>query len=362
VQTAPACSPTSATTSASAPDLKGVSAGLAATGGSPFGVFVAPGGKYYLVTVSNAVAVLRAGAALHPRLVRTILVPGAGLGGALTRGGRFLLAATGSGATVIDVAAAEDGAHGAVVGTLTSPHGSGAVEVFITPDNHYAFVSLQNSSELAVFNLQAALKGGFTTSHFIGYVPVPAEPVGMTSDGTWLYVASLSGKLSVISLARAEHNQAHAVVAHVAAGCGAARAMISRNHQFIWVTDRQADALLAFSVPKLRTDQQHALQAKVMVGVTPVGETFVDGGDTILVADANLNDISGAQSTVAVVSVVNALTNKPALLGYLPVGSEPRQFAVAAGGRTALLTLQGAHRLEAIAVRTLPGPPVASGG
>jgi hypothetical protein len=224
------------------------------------------------------------------------------------------------------------------------------VEVFVTRDDHYAFVSLQNSSELAVFNLRAALTDGFSASDFIGYVPVPAGPAGMASDGTWLYVASLSGELSVVSLARAEHHQAHAVISEVPAGCGASRAMISRNHQVIWVTDRQADALLAFSVPRLLA-KQHALIAKVMVGVTPVGETFIDGGATILVADADLSHPPGARSTVAVVS---ALNGKQALLGYLPVGPGPRQFAVASGGKTALLTLEGAHQLEEVAVRTLP--------
>jgi len=354
--TAPACTATSATTTARARDLTGVSTGTADTGGNPFAVVVASGGQYSFVTVRNAVDVLRTGNALHPALERTVPAPGAGLGAVLAPGGRYLVAAAGSGAIVLDVADAEDGKPGAVVGKLTSPHGSGAVEVFVTRDGRYAFVSLQNSSELAVFNLQAALTDGFRPSDFIGYVAVPAGPVGMTSDGTWLYVASLSGKLSVVSLARAEnkHQQARAVVSAVAAGCGAARALIARNHQVIWVTDRQADALLAFSVPRLRTDTRQALRAKVMVGVTPVGETFVDGGTTLLVADANLSHLSGVQSTVAVVSAARALKREPALLGYLPVGSEPRQFAVVPGGKTLLLTLQGAHQLEAIAVRTLP--------
>jgi len=350
--TAPGCTATSAMATARASNLTRVQTRRATTGGSPFGVFVAPGGQYYLVTIGNAVAVLRSGAGLSTSLVRTIQAAGADEGAAFTPGGRFLVAAGGSGATVIDVADAEDGAPGADAGKLTS-HGSGAAEVYVTPDGRYAFVSLQTSNELAVFNLRSALADGFSAADLVGYVPVPAGPVGMTSDGTWLYVASLSGKLSVVSLARAEHNEPDPVVSTVPAGCGSVRALISRSHQVIWVTDSRADALLAFSVPKLRTDRAHALLAKVMVGATPVGETFVDGGSTILVADANLGGPSGAGPTVAVVSAGSAPDGGPSLLGYLPVGSGPTQFAVTAGGKTVLLTLEGAHQLEAVAVRTL---------
>jgi hypothetical protein len=158
------------------------------------------------------------------------------------------------------------------------------------------------------------------------------------ADAEDVYVASLSGKLSVVSLARAEHNQPDPVVSIVPAGCGSVRALISRSHQVIWVTDSRADAPLAFSVPKLRTDHPHALLAKVMAGATPAGETFADGGSTIPVADANLGGPSGAVPTVAVVSAGSAPAGGPALLGYLPVGSGPRQFAVTAGGKTVLLT------------------------
>jgi hypothetical protein len=68
-----------------------------------------PGGQYYLVTVGNGIAVLRTGA-LHPSLVRRIPAAGADAGAALTHDGRFLVAAAGSGVTIVDVADAEDGA------------------------------------------------------------------------------------------------------------------------------------------------------------------------------------------------------------------------------------------------------------
>jgi serine/threonine protein kinase len=345
----PGC--TSAT--ASAAQLTGVKTRSVAVAGSPFDVVAA--GEFSFVTTGQAVAVLRTGTGLDPTVERTISAPGVGTGAALTPDGRYLVAAAGSGADVIDVASAEDGGANSILGTLTSPGSSGAIEVYISPDGHYAFVTLENSAELAVFNLQRALAHGISASDFVGFVPLPAKPVGITSDGTYLYVASLSGKLTVVSLAGAETRPAQAVLQSVPAGCGAARALISANHQDIWVTDRGGDALLAFSASKLLTDPQNALIARVMVGASPVGEAFVDSGARIVVADTTLRHPPSPSSTVAVVSTARALAGQPsAVLGYLTVGSEARQFAVVPGSNTLLLTVQGAHAVEAIDVPTLP--------
>jgi DNA-binding beta-propeller fold protein YncE len=130
--------------------------------------------------------------------------------------------------------------------------------------------------------------------------------------------------------------------------------MVSGNGKVVWVTARQSDALLGFSAPELRTDPEHALIARVMVGETPLGETLIDHGARILVADSNLDHLAGVSSNLAVVSTAKALSGKPALLGYLPVGPVPRQFAVEPGGRVVLVTVQGAGRLEAVTIGGLP--------
>lgn len=116
------------------------------------------------------------------------------------------------------------------------------------------------------------------------------------------------------------------------------------------MTARQSDALLAFNTAQLRADPKHALIASVMVGATPLGETLADHGSRIIVADANLDHQKGVKANLAVISTASALSGGPALLGYLPVGPVPRQFAVEPGGTTVLVTLQGAHELEAIDV------------
>jgi serine/threonine protein kinase/DNA-binding beta-propeller fold protein YncE len=347
--------PTCTTATAKADTLARVPTALAAIGGGPFGIAVTADGQYSFVAVGNAIDMLHNGTSLAPALIRSISASGAGRGAELTSDGKYLVAATGSGALVVNVAEAEQGDPYPVMGTLTSPTGSGAVQVLISTDSRFVFVTLQNSAELAVFNLDQALTRGFGSSDFIGYVPLGNTPVGMATDGTWLYVADLgAGDLSVLSLSRAETDPAHAVAVTAPAGCQPARAMMSPDHQVVWVTARGSDALLGFSATRLRTDPRHALIAKVMVGEVPLGEAFVDHGARIVVADSNLSALAGVPSNVAVVNTADALSGKPALLGYVPTGAVPREFAVVPGRDTVLVTVQGAHDLEAINAGDLP--------
>jgi serine/threonine-protein kinase len=348
--TLPGCT----TATAKAANLSSLSTATTALDGGPFGIAVTPTDQYSFVTTGNAVAVLRDDAGLAPAIVRTIAVHGANKGIALTPDGRFAVVAAGSGAAVINVASAENGDPNPVAGLLTSPKGSGAVEVLISADGRFVFVTLQNSGEMAVFNLAAALTQGFGSADFIDYVPLAAQPVGMTTAGNWLYVVSLTGKLAVLNLKEAETDPAHSVVATARAGCGSARVLVSGHGQVVWVTARQSDALLGFNADRLRTDPAHALIARVMVGETPLGETLVDHGARILVADSNLNHLAGVPSNLAVVSTAKALSGIPALLGYLPVGPVPRQFAVEPGGKVVLVTVQRAGQIEAVNVGSLP--------
>ena len=121
---------------------------------------------------ATSVAVLQNGGGLAPTLVRTIPAPGAAKGEAITSDGRYLLVAGNHGAVVINVQQAEQGAASPVVGKLTSPQGSGATQVALSPDDKFAFVTLQNSARMAVFNLQLALSGNFSPKDYVGSVPL----------------------------------------------------------------------------------------------------------------------------------------------------------------------------------------------
>jgi DNA-binding beta-propeller fold protein YncE len=357
---APRC--TSAT--AKQTPLRRVRSQTASLGGSPFGVAVTAGGKYSFVSTGNAVAVLsNDGRSLAPAQVATIPAPGA-QGEALTHDGSYLLAAAGSGAYVINVKEAEAGDTGAALGRLTSPGGMGAVEVSISPDDDFAFITLQNSSEMAVFNLPKSLAGGLGQSGFAGMVPLGADPVGMAQspDGRWLYVTQenaltptpVEGKLYVLSMSAAETHPKKAVQSSATAGCGPARIIVSANGSDVWVTDRESNALVAFSAAKLLSNPADSIIARINVGQTPIGVTFLRGGTEIMVADANLSHVHGAD-ILTLVSTQRALQGggSGAVLGFLPSGRTPRELGLEPGG-ILLVTDSTSGQLQAIDTRSLP--------
>jgi DNA-binding beta-propeller fold protein YncE len=348
------------TAAAPAKQLGKVRSSLVKIGGKPFAVIVTTDGKYSFVTIHNAVAVLSNGSALAPTLIHTISVPGADKGGAITPDGKYLLLASGSGAKVISVANAEQGIA-TVLGTLASPNGRGAVQVALSPNGKFAFVTLQSSGGMAVFNFEQALASNFTSSGFVGIVPTGVEPVGIAEYGKWLYMTSIEkvktavpskGLLSVVSMHRAEIKPARAVVANVTAGCSPVRVIISGNGSVAWVTARESDTLLGFSVPDLRSNPSHALIARVGVGVSPIGVSFAAAGKRIIVANSDLKSIAGAVPSLSVISTSQALAGKPALLGLIKSGVLPRQFATE--GKALLVTNNGSGQLQAINLSDLP--------
>jgi DNA-binding beta-propeller fold protein YncE len=258
---------------------------------------------------------------------------------------------------------AEAGDGGAVLGTLTSPHGAGAAGVEVSPDNRYAFVTLQDSAEVAVFDLRKSLAEGFGQSGLVGTVPVGQDPVGIAQspDGRWLYVAQegtqtppAEGRLYVLSASRAETDPGKAVQTSAVAGCGPARVIVSGNGDEVWVTDRESNALVAFSAAKLLTKPEHSLIARVNVGQNPIGETFIRGGTQIMVADANLSNYPGAY-TLTLVSTQAALQGgSGAVLGVLPSsGQMPRELGLERGG-TLLVSDSGSGQLQVIDTGSLP--------
>ena len=334
-------------------------------GTKPFGVTVTADGTYSFVSLGNGVAVLnnRSGS-LAPDPVTTLSADGANRGEAISPDGKYLLAASGSGAYVISVHAAEEGDDSAVLGQLTSPAGAnaGAIEIAFSPNSRFAFVTLQDSNEMAVFDLTKSADHGFGQSGLVGMVPLANGPVGvaLSHDGHYLYVAGengqshpVEGTLSVVSLAQAESDPAHAVVGHVTAGCEPARVLVSPDGRVVWVTDRASNALIGFSAAKLLTKPGDSLILRVNVGQTPIGMTFVNGGKEIMVADANLYDAAGGY-TLAVVSTQRApQRSSHALLGYVPAGDVPREAAAEPTG-TVLVTSNNSAQLQAVDAGSLP--------
>jgi DNA-binding beta-propeller fold protein YncE len=387
--------------------------------GSPFGAAVTPDGKWAFVAVGGQVEVLRSDGSLRPAVVRTIPVPGSAVGETITADGRYLLAADGSGAVVISVARAEQGAPDAVLGTLSTPSpgsvgGSpvsgasatadadlgSAIEVAVSPDRRFAFVTLEYADRAVVFNLARALTSGFGAADYVGSIPLGQAAVGLavSPDGRWLYATSeiglasqdatslrastgsaaptagaaarsagaaacpgtiageAPGTLSVIDLRRAESDPAHSVAVTADAGFQPVRVITSADGAQVWVTARASDNLLCFSAARLVSAPADALVAVVRVGEAPVGLMAVRGGSLIVVADSNRFGASGAASDLDLVSVADALAGRPAVLGHIAAGQFPREMAVPPGGDgTLLVTNFQSSQLEAVDVATLPG-------
>jgi DNA-binding beta-propeller fold protein YncE len=351
---------------ASAPPLPKIRTTLLRVPGQPWAVVTAKGSWSFLTLTSgsqSSIAVIRNGTGLAPALVRTIAVAGTPRGATLTPDGHYLLAADGSGAVVIDVAQAEQGGPNPVSGSLTSPGGSGGDQVRVTPDGRFAFVTLQRSNAVAVFDLHAAIASGFGSSHFVGTVPLGLQPVGMSvsPDGHWLYATtqnrsenSQQGGLSVIDVHHAETDPATALKATVSAGCVPIRVITTGAGQYVWVTARDSNTLLAFSAAKLLSDPRHALIARARVGQGPIGLTTTSHGDRIIVADSNLYTRKGATANLIVVNSADVLAGKPALLGVIPAGLLPRQFAMEPDSTTLLVTDSTSQQLQAVDVTNLP--------
>jgi DNA-binding beta-propeller fold protein YncE len=307
--------------------------------------------------------------AFAPTFVRVIGVSKGTLisGETLTHDGRYLLTAAADGAFVISVARAESGRRHPVLGRLSSGARANpsAIEVATSPDDNFAFVSLEFVNEIAVFNLRSAIAHRFRTSALIGAIPLGNATVGMaiSPNGRWLYATSEAsnsprygsqGTLSVINLHRAETKPSQSVLATVTAGCSPVRAVVSPDGRTVWVTARESNALLGFVAAKLLTDPSHALSADVRVGQAPVGLAIVHQGRETVVAASNRFDVPGSTAELTVVDTAAALAGKPAVLGFLPAGLFPREESLNPITQTLLVTNWASRQLEAVNTTGLP--------
>lgn len=360
--------PTCSAATGRAPKLTHVKTVLTKVPFLPFGVSALPDGRWDLVgTTGPSVAVLANRADGVPKLVRRVPLPRgtAAIGTHLTSNGKYLLVANGgAGAEVVSVSKAVRGAKGAVLGTLDAPgRAFGAIEVTTSPDGKFAFVSLEYSQAIAVFNLRRALMKGFGRADFVGRIPTGLAPVGMafSPNGRWLYATSEvalhgtgdAGTLTVINAKTAESQPAKSVVATVGAGCEPVRVITSAS-SVVWVTARASDALIGFSAAKLISAPKEALVAVVRVGTAPVGLALVDSGSKIVVADSDRFMARGATSSLAVVDVADALAGRKALVGYLRAGGFPREMALLPDGHTLLVGNFTSEQIESVDVTGLP--------
>ena len=351
------------TATARAAPLPGVRTHFVQVGGKPFDVVVSPNNFGFVSLRNNAPLVVMNTAKFVPTVVQQVPLANPE-GEAFTHNRHYLLVAGNSGMTVFRVHDLEAGLT-TPVGSLTSPGGQGALQVVPSPDDKFAFVALQNSGNVAVFNLHKALTAGFGPADFVGMIPMRSDPTGMAAspDGRYLYVVSGlagtalqsgMGTLAIVDMRKAETSPGSSVVKVDDAGCGPARVLASPDGKYVWVTSGGGNTLEAFSAGKLLSDPRHALAAKVAVGQIPLGLALVSNGTRMVVADSNRDGVGTSTADLMVVDVDKALAGKPAVVGTIKSGLAPRQFALEPNGKTLLVTNTGSGQVEAVNVGQLP--------
>jgi Protein kinase domain len=332
-------------------------------GGQPFDVVVTPNHFGFVSLRKGAPLVVMNTDKFVPTVVQNVPLADPE-GEALTHNGQYLLVAGDSGMTVFRVQDLEAG--GTIpVGSLTSPGGKLALQVVPSLNDRFAFVALQNSGTVAVFNLHKALTQGFGPADFVGNIPIGSDPTGMAAspDGRYLYVVSGlantavqsgMGSLTIVNMHKAVADPGSSIVKTVNAGCGPARVITSPDGKEVWVTAGGGNTLEAFSAGKLLTDTRHALIAKVPVGQIPLGLVLVSNGKRMVVADSNRDNVGTAKPGLAVIDVDKALAGQPAVLGTIKSGLAPRQFALEPNGKTLLVTNTQSGQVEAVNVGQLP--------
>lgn len=351
----------------------------------PFGVVYAQQNDIAFVALTTSLGVLNTSAFI-PSLIHKIPLPvsdlnvSAALGIALTHNGRHVLVTTSSTTVlVVDVAKAAAGGPDAVVGVLNgiAAAGHSAIEVTITRDDKYAFVSQEYGSQqtggrgtIEVFELHKPTVNGTISGTYVGYITLGDAVVGtaLSYNGRILYATSetasnstTQGTLSIIDAEKLKTDPSKALISTVRAGCGPVRVIVSRDDQVVWVTARESNSLLAFNASKLISSPNVALLAAVQVGTSPVGLAFAGANESrIITADSNRfagldpSVFGNATSGLSVVDVDAAIRGGQANLGQIPTGLFPRELAVSPDGKTVLVSLYGSMMVQAVDVSTLP--------
>ncbi|HXL16243.1 MAG TPA: beta-propeller fold lactonase family protein, partial [Streptosporangiaceae bacterium] len=343
--------------------------------GAPFGIAASRDGTVFVVTDSS-VQIFKSAPNGHLTSTGAHLSVGSSARPAtsavLTHDDRYLLVAVDNRIQVFDAKAAESGSSSTNLGALSVPgvtkYGR-AVGVAVTPDDQYAFVALQFANKVGVFNLGKALRFKNFAGAYMGSLNVGMQPVGVmvSPDGKTLYATNfvqdspiVPGKLTVIDIAKltsqnlAQSQLNSAIVHKVPAGCNPARIAVTPDSKTVWVTARQSNYLLGYSASKLRTDAANALIAKVHVGQWPIGLILVNGASRIVVSDNAGTNPPQTAHNLAVVDPRAALARTQALLGYIPSGFTPREFALSPDGKYLYVTNRDAAKVQIVNLSKLP--------
>jgi DNA-binding beta-propeller fold protein YncE len=371
--------------------------------GSPFAVATTPDGRYVFASLSgaaNGIAVIKQ-ERNSATLVRVLATGGGTYGLTVTPNGRYLLdtvqpvgsTTTPQGVQFIDVQKAIAGLPDAILGTVPTGAGSGPIEVGLSKDDRFVFVSNEDNATVSVIDFRKALVSGEKANAVVATIPVEQLPVGLafSTNGRYLYITNEEanpadpgynpaacnipngtggtdpgpeGTLTVVDIQKAEFDPAHSVLATVYAGCSPVRVVLSQDSSIAWVTARAEDNVLAFSTRGLldsppnrpgRTPHRFpALLSTTPVGTAPVGIQLFDHDRLIAVANSN-RFTAGGTGTVSILDYDKALTGAgdSATLGTFTAGEFPRQWALSPDGQRLYLTEYSSNILAIFPVPAL---------
>jgi DNA-binding beta-propeller fold protein YncE len=315
-------------------------------------------------------------------VARVVAFEGSPTGMVLTHDRKTLIVADGDRVQFLDPERLIAGQNGALLGSMSDSSAQGRINVNVTDDDRYLFVSEERSAAISVIDLVRARASGFSPVSTIGQVPVGGAPIALvfSADRKLLYTTSQSapastgwpntcrpeasgatapvnhpfGAVIVVDVARAVSDPAHAVVATVPSGCNPVRLVLSPTGERAYVSARGDDALLVFDTKMFTSDAAHALVAKVPVGTAPVGIGVIEDGRRVVVT--NSNRFAGSASDHQDLTVIDAqqvASGAKAVLGSIPAGGFPREIRTTADGRTLLLTNFTSRTLEVVDLNRL---------
>jgi DNA-binding beta-propeller fold protein YncE len=265
---------------------------------------------------------------------------------------------------------------------------AGTLDVAVTPDGKFAFVSNEygvvpgaiTEGNIGVVAIQRDANGNFTTgTKLIGQIVTGGNIISglkLSPDGTRLYATSeiaaistvasgsgnsvlsksgcvqqagtsnINGLLTVINVAIAETAPGPgAILATVAAGCAPTRMAETADQKTLWVAARGDNRILAFSPALLESNPNNALVGYASTGGTaPVGVALFHNEELLAVANSNRYNTGTANATIVYV----AAPASASVVQTISTGLFPREVTVGADDATLYLTNFESDTLQVI--------------
>ena len=342
--------------------------------GRPFGIAVTQDGCDVFVALMgnpSGIALLRR-ANGKIKLEKVFSLKGRATDIVLTHDQKLLIVAGIEDVAFLDVERMLSGHVDPVLGYLSDAD-AGSINVNVTADDQFLFVSDEAAARIRVIDLAKVRGRKFSSEAIIGKIPVGLGPIALvfSPDEKLLYTTSEiaakmgwedkckpeansggplhpEGAVIVVDVATAKTNPEHAVLKWLPAGCSPVRMAISSSGDFLYVTARGSDAVLVYATAQMLSDPAQSLIATVPTGTAPVGITVADAGKKLLAA--NSNRFSEGGGSVTVIDAGKVSNGTGAVLGKISAQSFPREFATSPDGATIFLSNFKSSSLEIIDV------------